>query len=748
MAEFPSDPQKQVRGRQAINFVLILVLAVSWPGATLHGAAKGQAQGSDMELSGADRRETLAVKANRLLGLRESRITTIEPGPIAGHREVRIPIDDAVRRVRFSPHSVRSPGYQLSVYGPGGIAAAHEPSASRTVRGVVNGLEGAQMAGSMLDDGLHALILLADGRRIWIEPLPGDLPGRHIGDHVVYRDEDQLNQGVSCGAATPLAELAATTDAADATAITASGEPNDIHFARLAVDSDVEYFTALGSVANVEARINNIVNIVNVQYERDVRIYHVLTHLIVRTAEPDPYASLGASNLLDEFRNHWFQFLHTIERDVAHFFTGKSLFNGTAGIAYFTGLCSDTEGYSLASRPACWGLACETDLTAHELGHNWGAPHCACSGYTMNASVQGSNRFHPEFTVPKIVTYRDSRDCLEIGDDLEGLSIIAPATIAETNTVQLIAQASFRLHADRDVSPATVWAVEPPELGMVDASGVFSAAEVDGSASGVVSATYEFDGVLAEAMLPITVVDAFPAPVRDLSTPDKNRYLSMAVPPEAGDVAIFVKVIEMFRPDPPYALSVEVYDLSEFDGAVRWVGPPSICNERHGQPGQFVCAKLQCEPYYTDAWGSEVIHVTSGDIMPSSTFEVRTVPVECRDQEDNCSHYSAPLNLATQRWGDVVPSFQVPGGPPGSATQPNILDISAIVNKLVGLPAIAQSEAHLNSTAPDPDGGISVLEVSFIIDAMKGAAPINLYPCNCPSFAVCPSADTCGRCRP
>ena len=42
-----------------------------------------------------------------------------------------------------------------------------------------------------------------------------------------------------------------------------------------------------------------------------------------------------------------------------------------------------------------------TDLSAHELGHNWNAPHFTCA-----------NSFHPSLTQPIIEAFRSSRTCL------------------------------------------------------------------------------------------------------------------------------------------------------------------------------------------------------------------------------------------------------------------------------------------------------------------------------------------------
>lgn len=645
------------------------------------------------------------------------------------------------------------------VIGGDGVERELTGADPRIVRGKSPDMAGADFAGMITEAGVEGLLLMPDGRRLWVEPLHGRVPTALSGDHIVYRDADRLDGGAACGASGSPWEESMRREAAllrqYAAAASAvadddfAGGPNDVRFAEIALDSDVEFFNAAGSVANVEAEVANLINIVNLQYERDVRISHTIVRMVVRTAEPDPYNTSHPSNLLDEFRNHWFASQGTVQRDVAHFFTGRSLSNDVAGIAYVTGICSDVEGYSMVSRAACASLACETDLSAHELGHNWGAPHCNCPGYTMNPVVQGSNVFHPEFSVPPIITYRDTRACLEIGDDLEGLALSADSpTVAEGNRLRLLAEAEFRLHADIEVTPLVEWTVVPPALGVIDDQGDFHPADVTQPTLVTISAAYAFDGVIQTDDLALTVVNAPPAPLRDTLTPEKNRYLSLAAPPEAGEVAVAVKLVTIHEPDPPYLPGVFVPDFSAYQGEIRWVGPPQICQEPGGGSTPYRCAKLQCDPHYSADWGTTVIHVTGGDILPSSQFEIRTYPVFCAGRESACPLTSAPLIMRTQRWGDVAADFQAPGGPPGTASQPNVIDIGMMVSKLKGLPPLTLPEAELSSLDPDLNGVISVIEVGQTVDAVKGFGPVFLSPCSCPSLSVCPFLDQCGRCRP
>ena len=85
-----------------------------------------------------------------------------------------------------------------------------------------------------------------------------------------------------------------------------------------------------------------------------------------------------------------------------HLLTGRNLNGGTIGIAFLGSLCSSRFGVGL-SEIRNGGMGSNVVLIAHELGHNFGAPHdnqdgSACSstpaGFIMNPSINGaSNTF-------------------------------------------------------------------------------------------------------------------------------------------------------------------------------------------------------------------------------------------------------------------------------------------------------------------------------------------------------------------
>jgi uncharacterized repeat protein (TIGR01451 family) len=85
---------------------------------------------------------------------------------------------------------------------------------------------------------------------------------------------------------------------------------------------------------------------------------------------------------------------------LAHLLTGRDLDGSVVGIAYLSAICSTRYGVGLteAIRTGTIGAL----ITAHEIGHNFGAPHdnqsgsaCASTGggYLMNPVLNGSDQF-------------------------------------------------------------------------------------------------------------------------------------------------------------------------------------------------------------------------------------------------------------------------------------------------------------------------------------------------------------------
>lgn len=560
----------------------------------------GNADGADVGARTADA-ASLAERANTLLGLRESTIVALDFGGTAAvgtdrsALTITVPIKGMPYTLELSPHSVRSDKYEVLAQLADGSYVNVTPGPVRTYRGTVAEIDGSAVAASLLDNGLHARIILPTGVTYWVEPLPlsimGAMPKRSAGmqksvphgraslghgtraeatdggsiQHVVYRDDDVIPSGGTCILQRPPAGVVVEEGGlGDEYGETSGAAGGGLAITELAIDSDYEYFVDFQDEENpfaaVEARINDIINTVNIQYERDVAIQHVITTIIIRSAEPDPYDTNDAWDLLRQFRDQWRSVHSNIQRDVAQLFTGKNLLGTTIGIAWLNGICSSGFGYGVVESncSGCSSFARKTDLTAHELGHNWAADHCggadcqpSCLGYTMNCGLTGANRFHETFTIPEIIEFRDTRSCTDQSDELRRIILsVGDDTVLEGDTLQFTLTADFRFAGDRDVTSEAIWWVDRPEAGAINGNGLFGAVfDVDGNTCVKVSAEYTFDDVPSMKEKTIVVIDT-----------DAPFAVNTSVPPRGS-----IDARQPFEPDGSDRVGWESIDIT-FNG--------------------------------------------------------------------------------------------------------------------------------------------------------------------------------------
>lgn len=347
---------------------------------------------------------------NQVLDLQGSEVVHIEvPDELGGLMSVDVPINGATVTLTVVPHSMRDAEFTVKE-NDGRTETDVDPGQVATFRGQVEGHKGSIVAGGLLEDGLWAQIIFEGGETYWVEPLHGRIDGAAPEEYVVYRQDDILpggDCGVTASSLTPADPFGATA---------CSG---DFCLTQIACDADWQFYLAhSSSTGHTRNRIELIINCVSLQYERDVSISYRITTIMVRTAEPDPYFSFDPGTLLTQFRDEWETNQAGITRDVAHLFTGRDLDGSVVGIAYIGVICSSTSAYGLSQSDFTSNFARASDLTAHELGHNWGANHCTCSSpaFTMNPSITGANRFSTTSdSVSDIVAHRNSRACLSGG---------------------------------------------------------------------------------------------------------------------------------------------------------------------------------------------------------------------------------------------------------------------------------------------------------------------------------------------
>ena len=133
---------------------------------------------------------------------------------------------------------------------------------------------------------------------------------------------------------------------------------------------DFEFTSRLGSnaVSTMVARMNVVDGI----FASQVGVRTIPTDFITFASNTDPFTASDASTLLNQFADYRDTTPLVRSRGLAHLLTGRPLNGTTIGIAFLNSLCRSREGASLSESSVFIDSAL---IIAHELGHNFGAPH-------------------------------------------------------------------------------------------------------------------------------------------------------------------------------------------------------------------------------------------------------------------------------------------------------------------------------------------------------------------------------------
>ncbi len=379
----------------------------------------------------------LHTKANKAFGLSKSafiKLNKINPSMHQGPAkpvEFNVKLKGQQETLTLTPTSVRTKHFKVLLQQADGSLEEIAPAPSKTYRGQIKNKPGSQVSAAMTDSGLKARILDTDGDELWIRPMSKNIIGSTLSDHVLFRQADATEAPGTCAAhehpGLPIdydtAQFTANntpssteTESIETESLETESaqarQTSQLQRAEIAIDADYEYFQAWGSSeTNTQEAIERIINDINIQYERDVNITYQISTLIIRTT-PNTYTSNTSADLLNELRSQWSLYHSDIERDIVHLFTGKNLIDGAIGIAWMGVVCNSQYAYGLSkhlSNPASAAI-----LTAHELGHNWSAPHCDCLDYTMHPYLSNiaTKRFDPNTTIPAINSFKQNLTCL------------------------------------------------------------------------------------------------------------------------------------------------------------------------------------------------------------------------------------------------------------------------------------------------------------------------------------------------
>jgi hypothetical protein len=427
------------------------------------------------------------------LGL--GRMTRETPQKVAstnGGYNISLSLDGTLVQLVLEPSSLRRPNCQAVIEGPGGVRTSIELPASKTYRGTVRGDASGIVAATLDGDALRARIILDDGSDWYVQPLPGGV----AGEHAVYRGTDVTETPGTCAAEG--GAPAATRQPLAAPQAQASGCVD----ADIAIEAEYAYYVWNGSSSTQTiSDIDAVMNAVELIYARDAKIGYRVTNYLIQTTS-GKYSSSDPNTKMTQFQSWWNANQGSVTRDLAHLMTGP-LNSGMLGVAYYSVLCNTSQAYGISYSTWSANWANRVGVTAHEIGHNWGATHCdgladcalMCSHIGLCAA--DPTRFSMS-SIHEIETYRNqSGSCLAAGS---GTTTALSPTARDDRTVTLPA------------TPVTVGVLAndfDPNCQTISIGGVTSPT----SNGGVV--TISGDNLLYTPAAAFLGTDTFPYTVRD-----------------------------------------------------------------------------------------------------------------------------------------------------------------------------------------------------------------------------------------
>jgi hypothetical protein len=349
----------------------------------------------------------------------------------AGAGKLQVAFDTLGRHfdLNLEPNDLFTPDSRVLWVGDG--AAIEQAPSNIFYRGEVAGQPGSWVRVTLQDGVLNGVIWTPE-EMYFVRPARRFSASAPASAMVAYRLSDTSDEGppVSCGIEhEPLssslksfgaAAAALGGSAADAGTALATGS---FEQADIALVGDFEYYSSHG--ANSATDMQAILNLVDGIYRSELGVTLRVTTTVVYTTSSDPFSgTTDPLSLLVEFSNYRNQVSSPVyAADLAHLFTGRDLSGSVVGIAYLPGLCSKPYGVGLSQDVGNTNDLL-VKLVAHEIGHNFNAPHDDSSSCTLHPNTYIMN----PYLYGGILEQFSACSKSFIGGEVAGVSCLATVT--------------------------------------------------------------------------------------------------------------------------------------------------------------------------------------------------------------------------------------------------------------------------------------------------------------------------------
>jgi hypothetical protein len=339
------------------------------------------------------------------------------------------------------------------------------------LQGTVEGLPGSWvritrsasgLRGMMFDgQDMYAIEPAAEAAAVTVQPLIAA-----DGETVVYRLADAMMpvETMTCEVVKPDSTPDTPPTAADALEALSS-ELHTFQIAavaamkqvRVGVIGDFEFVSQFTNSTPEDAIVSRM-NIVDGIFSTQLGVKISLATPTLFRSSTDPFTKSNASELLTELSSYRQGSPAQRQLGITHLMTGRNLDTTTVGIAYINGLCSAKFGTSLSQSNLNTTQAAL--IAAHEIGHNFGAPHdgespCQSTPTTflMAPQLNGSDQFSA-CSVQQMQNQVNTGNCLTAYVPPDASIQVPTSTLNATVNTPVVA--SFVVRATGDDASANV----------------------------------------------------------------------------------------------------------------------------------------------------------------------------------------------------------------------------------------------------------------------------------------------------